>query len=275
MFDIRNKKTLFFLMAAVFVIWAAVMGSLFFSESTDRNTIIFDEAAQLVACTPYSTIIDGVKASVVTLTASTRGGSRGGLPGMAQSNMNFDMPWNAETDSRVGCGLIIDASGYILTNLHIVNDAGEIEVQIYGLQDRPYTAKTVATDPSSNLALLKIEPPYPLPMAKLGNSDLIEVGDVVMAIGSPFGLEYSVTRGIISDNRRTITVGGQEFRDMIQTDAAINRGNSGGPLIDSNGVVVGINTAILTPTGVYVGLSFAVPVNKAKRLLMMEKYRNV
>ena len=248
MFDIRNKKTLFFLMAAVFVIWAAVMGSLFFSESTDRNTIIFDEAAQLVACTPYSTIIDGVKASVVTLTASTRGGSRGGLPGMAQSNMNFDMPWNAETDSRVGCGLIIDASGYILTNLHIVNDAGEIEVQIYGLQDRPYTAKTVATDPSSNLALLKIEPPYPLPMAKLGNSDLIEVGDVVMAIGSPFGLEYSVTRGIISDNRRTITVGGQEFRDMIQTDAAINRGNSGGPLIDSNGVVVGINTAILTPT---------------------------
>lgn len=274
MFNMTKKKTLFLLIVGVFVIWAAMMGVLLFSEPTAGSTILFDNAARLVACTPYSTIINGVKASVVTLTGSGKG-PRGGLPGMAQSNMSFDVPWNAEANNRVGCGLIIDASGYILTNLHIVDDAGKIEVQIYGLQNEIYIARTVATDPSCNLALLKIEPPYPLPTAQLGNSDLIEVGDVVMAIGSPFGLEYSVTRGIVSDDRRTITVDGQEFPDMIQADAAINRGNSGGPLVDSNGVVIGINTAILTPTGVYVGMSFAVPINKAKRLLMMAKYAAV
>jgi len=274
MFDVTKKRELFLLMVAVFVIWAAVMGVLLFSEPAGRGTILFDNAAQLVACTPYSTIIEGVKASVVTLTASGKG-PRSGLAGVAQRNMSFDIPWSAETNNRVGCGLIIDGSGYILTNLHIVDGAGKIEVQIYGLENRTYTAKTVATDRSSNLALLKIEPPYPLPTGQLGNSDLIEVGDVVMAIGSPFGLEYSVTRGIISDERRTITVDGQEFPDIIQTDAAINRGNSGGPLVDSNGVVIGINTAILTPTGVYIGMSFAVPINKAKKLLMTAKYSAV
>jgi len=274
MFNITKKRYLVSLAVAFFMIWAAVMGVLLFSEPSDSGAILFDNAAQLVACTPYSTIIEGVKASVVTLTAAGKG-SRGGLAGMAQSNMSFDVPWNAETNSRIGCGLIIDGSGYILTNLHIVDGAGKIEVQIYGLENNSYIASTVATDPSSNLALLKIEPPYPLPTGQLGNSDLIEVGDVVMAIGSPFGLEYSVTRGIISDDRRTIRVDGREFPNMIQADAAINRGNSGGPLVDSNGVVIGINTAILTPTGVYVGLSFAVPINKAKKLLMTAKYSAV
>ncbi len=275
MFNMTKKKALFLLIVGVFIVWAAMMGVLLFSEPTAAGSaILFDNAAQLVACTPYSTIIEGVRASVVTLTAFSKG-PRGGTPGAAQSNMSFDIPWSGQTDNRVGCGLIIDASGYILTNLHIVDDAARIEVQIYGLENESYIAKTVATDPSFNLALLKIEPPYPLPTGQLGNSDLIEVGDVVMAIGSPFGLEYSVTRGIVSDERRTITVDGRELPDMIQTDAAINRGNSGGPLVDSNGVVIGINTAILTPTGVYVGMSFAVPINKAKKLLMMAKYSAV
>jgi len=269
-FDLRETKNIWVLTVAVFGMWVGVMGMLFFADAPATSAVVLGSAAQLVACDPYSTIIEGVKASVVTLTASGKG-PRVGPADTAQSNMSFDLPWSGQTDSRIGCGLIIDACGYILTNLHIVDSAARIEVQIYRLENETYLAKTVATDPSSNLALLKIEPPYPLPTAHLGNSELIEVGDVVMAIGSPFGLEYSVTRGIVSDERRSIVVDGRELSDMIQTDAAINRGNSGGPLIDSNGVVIGTNTAILTPTGVYVGMSFAVPINKAKKLLLMGK----
>jgi len=274
MFDLRKKKNLLFLMVAMFGLWVGMMAMLFFSEGPTAGAALIDNALELVACDPYSTIIDRVKASVVTIRAAGRG-PRGTTPGASRSNMRFDVPWNAETNTRVGCGVVIDASGYILTNLHVVEEATAIEVQLHGLDNKTYAAKTVGTDASCNLALLKIEPPYPLPEAKLGNSDLAEVGDVVMAIGSPFGFEYSVTRGIVSDERRTITVNGLELEDMIQTDAAINRGNSGGPLIDSNGLVIGINTAILTPSGVYVGMSFAVPINKSKKLLMMARYSAV
>ncbi|MFC1734927.1 trypsin-like peptidase domain-containing protein [Candidatus Hydrogenedentota bacterium] len=274
MFELRKKKTMLLALAAVSVAWVGMMGMLFLSDAPIAGTALIDSAFQLVSCDPYYTIIEGVKASVVTITASGKG-PRSGAPDTSPSNMNLDIPWNAQTDTRMGCGLIIDSSGYILTNLHLVEDATKIEVQVYRSEDKTYTGKTVASDASANLALLKIEPSYPLPEATLGNSDLIEAGDVVMAIGSPFGFEYSVTRGIVSDERRTITINDMELTEMIHTDAAINRGNSGGPLIDSNGIVIGINTAILTPTGVYVGLSFAVPINKARKLLITQKYSGV
>ena len=271
MFDLENKKTLLLAVLGMFFLWLGIMGMLFVYETPEVDAIFLGSAARLTSCTPYSTILDGVKASVVTVSVSSTGPRRAPAP-PSQSNMSFDLPINPDGSTAIGCGVIVDPAGYILTNLHIVNGAQKIDVQMYQLEKERFSAKIVAKDTETNLALLKIESPYPLPTPELGNSDLIEAGDVVMAVGSPFGFEYSVTRGIISDERRTITVDGLELRDMIQTDAAINPGNSGGPLVDSNGVVVGINTAILTPTGVYVGLSFAVPINHAKRLLMMAKY---
>ena len=274
MFDLKGKKGLLVLVTLTFLAWVGMMGMLFATQPSPPEAVALDNAFQLVSCDPYSTVIEKVKASVVTLTATGRGPQAAG-PDTAPGAMRFDVPWQGASNQRIGCGLVIDPSGYILTNRHIVDGATDIDVRIYGMGEKTYPAKVAATDPAVNLALLKIQPPYPLPTARLGNSDLVEAGDVVMAIGSPFGFEYSVTRGIVSDERRTITVNGQELPDMIQTDAAINRGNNGGPLIDSNGLVVGVNTAILTPSGVYVGLSFAAPINKCKKLLMTAKYSAV
>ena len=269
--DQSVRKVLYLLAVAVFGAWVALVAATFAREAAASGTVFSSDAVRFVSCTPYSSVIDAVKASVVTVTASD-GGSPGAAPKMAMGRMNFDAPWDAQGNRRFGCGVIIDGSGYVLTNLHIVENAGQVEVRVFGAEEKAYAANIVATEPAADLAFLKINPEYPLPTVQLGNSDLIEAGDVVMAIGSPFGLEYSVTMGIISDDHRAITVNGKRFPDMIQTDAAINRGNSGGPLIDSNGVVVGINTAILSPTGVYAGLSFAVPINDAKKLLMVAKY---
>ncbi len=275
MSNVLKKRILLFLIITGFIASATMVAiAMSFCEPASTDVLLLGKAAQLASGTTYFTVIEGVKAAVVTLTVSGKGPPVP-LPGKLPETMTFDVARTGETDVRIGCGLIIDPSGYILANLHTVNDAMKIEVQIYRIRDKAYAAHIVATDPVSNLALLKIDPPYLLPTCQLGNSDLIKAGDVVMAIGSPFGLEYSVTRGIISSDQRTITVEGRELAGMIQTDAAINQGNSGGPLVDSNGVVVGINTAILTPTGAYVGMSFAVPINKAKKLLMKTKYSGV
>jgi S1-C subfamily serine protease len=272
MSNILKKRILLFLIVfGFFASTAMVVIAICSSGPASGDVFFLNEDAQLTSSMTYATVIDGVKAAVVTLDVSGKGPQTGKPP----DTMSFDVPLAGGSDSRIGCGLVIDPSGYILTNLHVVNGGTKIEVQIYRVRDKTYTARIVATDPAFDLALLKIDIPYPLPTCSLGNSDVIKVGDVVMAVGSPFGLEYSVTRGIISDDRRTITVEGHELADMIQCDAAINRGNCGGPLVNSNGVVVGINTAILTPSGVYVGTSFAVPINKAKKLLMKAKYSGV
>ena len=162
----------------------------------------------------------------------------------------------------LGSGVIVDAKGYILTNRHVVEKADRIRVK---LQDENtaspgHDAKVIGTDAETDLAVIKIETDRPLPAAKLGNSDSMEVGDWVLAIGSPFGLQETVTAGIVSAKGRNI-VPGRQFQSFLQTDAAINPGNSGGPLVNLNGEVVGINTAILTETSSYAGVGFALPSN--------------
>jgi serine protease Do len=162
----------------------------------------------------------------------------------------------------LGSGVIVDSKGYILTNRHVVEKADRIRVK---LQDEPlstpgHDAKVIGTDAETDLAVIKIEADHPLPAAKLGNSDSMEVGDWVLAIGSPFGLQETVTAGIVSAKGRNI-VPNRQFQSFIQTDAAINPGNSGGPLVNLNGEVVGINTAILTETSSYAGVGFALPSN--------------
>jgi serine protease Do len=162
----------------------------------------------------------------------------------------------------LGSGVIVDGKGYIVTNRHVVEKADRIRVK---LQDESpalpgHEAKVIGTDQETDLAVIKIDIEKPLPAAKLGNSDGMQVGDWVLAIGSPFGLQETVTAGIVSAKGRNI-VPNRQFQTFIQTDAAINPGNSGGPLVNLAGEVVGINTAILTETSSYAGVGFALPSN--------------
>ncbi|HEX6979812.1 MAG TPA: DegQ family serine endoprotease [Alphaproteobacteria bacterium] len=163
----------------------------------------------------------------------------------------------------LGSGFIIDEAGYIVTNNHVIADADEIKVI---LQDNTQlSAKLVGRDAKTDLALLKVESEKPLPFVKFGNSDEARVGDWVIAIGNPFGLGGSVTAGIISARQRDINAG--PYDDFIQTDASINRGNSGGPMFNLAGEVIGINTAIYSPSGGSVGIGFAIPSALAKPVI--------
>ncbi|MCX7933489.1 MAG: DegQ family serine endoprotease [Rhodovarius sp.] len=160
----------------------------------------------------------------------------------------------------LGSGFIIDPSGLIVTNNHVIENATEVNVI---LQDNTtLRAEVVGTDPRTDLAVLRVRPAAPLPFVQWGDSDAAEVGDWVLAIGNPFGLGGTVTAGIISARGRDIRQG--PFDDFIQTDAAINRGNSGGPLFNMRGEVIGVNTAIYSPTGGSIGIGFAIPSNLAR-----------
>lgn len=163
----------------------------------------------------------------------------------------------------LGSGFIIDPEGYIVTNNHVIEGASDIKVTLN--DDTELPAKLIGTDPKTDLALLKVESKRPLPAVPWGDSDQARVGDWVMAVGNPFGLGGTVTAGIVSARGRDIQEG--PFDDFLQIDAAINRGNSGGPTFDLNGNVVGINTAIYSPSGGSVGIGFAIPSNLAKSVV--------
>ncbi|MGK2923284.1 MAG: Do family serine endopeptidase [Methyloceanibacter sp.] len=166
--------------------------------------------------------------------------------------------------SSLGSGFVIDPSGLIVTNNHVIEGADEIIVNFIDGSKLKVT-KILGHDPKTDLALLKVEPKEPLKAVSFGNSSVMRVGDWVMAIGNPFGLGGSVTVGIISATKRDINAG--PYDDFIQTDAAINRGNSGGPLFNMEGEVIGVNTAIISPTGGSIGIGFAVPSNTATKVL--------
>lgn len=165
-----------------------------------------------------------------------------------------------------GSGFIIDARGYILTNNHVVQGAQSIEV-VLGDKSR-YAAKFIGADTRNDVALIKIEPKGKrLTALPLGDSSLLQVGQKVLAIGDPFGFQSTLTTGVVSALGRTVQTSQTTFIDeAIQTDAAINRGNSGGPLIDTRGDVIGINSAIYTPSGTTAGIGFAIPINTAKAI---------
>jgi Do/DeqQ family serine protease len=169
----------------------------------------------------------------------------------------------SEPLAGLGSGVIISADGYILTNNHVVESADEIDVV---LQDsRKVRGKVIGTDPDTDLAILKISLDR-LPVITLGNSDALQVGDQVLAIGNPFGVGQTVTAGIVSALGRN-QLGINTFENFIQTDAAINPGNSGGALVDVNGTLMGINTAIYSRSGGSMGIGFAIPVNTARQVL--------
>ncbi len=167
--------------------------------------------------------------------------------------------------SGTGSGVIYTADGYILTNNHVVEFADEFEVTLH--DNREFRARLVGRDPNTDMAVIKIDA-NDLSAIEIGNSDAVRVGEWALAVGNPFDLTSTVTAGIISAKGRDINIikGGTPIESFIQTDAAVNPGNSGGALVDVNGNLIGINSAIATPTGVFAGYSFAIPVNLVKRI---------
>ncbi len=183
--------------------------------------------------------------------------------------VEYDFFFNAVPVEGAGSGFVIDPKGYILTNYHVVADAEKIEVLLGDQRAQTrYSAKFIGADQRNDVALLKIDPKgAQLAALPLGDSSALQVGQKVLAIGNPFGFQSTLTTGVVSALGRTVQTGQNTFiEDAIQTDASINRGNSGGPLLDTRGQVIGINSAIYSPTGTAAGVGFAIPINLAKRI---------
>lgn len=174
-----------------------------------------------------------------------------------------DAPPRAFRQEQSGTGFIVDKNGYIVTNHHVVAKVDHIKVKLHTDDTTEYRARVIGIDPETDLAVLKIDPKTSLIPVTIGNSDAVQVGDWAVAIGSPFGLEASVTAGIVSALGRDI---GGQLQRFIQTDAAINPGNSGGPLLNIRGEVIGVNTMIATQSGGYQGIGFALPINMVARV---------
>ena len=193
-----------------------------------------------------------------------QGGGQGGGRGVPPGHPEAGPPGGGGRAVALGSGFIIDPAGFIVTNNHVIEGADEISVTL--TDGTTLKAQLLGKDEKVDLALLKVEPPHPLSAVPFGDSDTARVGDWVLAIGNPFGLGGSVTAGIVSARGRDIRQ--SQYDDFIQTDAPINRGNSGGPLFNMKGEVIGINTAIYSPSGGSVGIGFSVPANLAKQVVM-------
>ena len=236
----------------------------------------------------FSKLAKEVEPSVVQVTStieqkmvqrrSPHGGQQGGQQGGPQDPDDFfrrffggdpfggdgqgAQPQHPFKSQGTGSGFVVDSHGYILTNNHVVEGASKVQVKLHDDQTQ-YTAKVIGTDPELDLAVIKIDAGHPLDPVKIGNSDAMQVGDWAVAIGSPFGLDETVTAGIISAKGRDLGSQGHQLQRFLKTDAAINPGNSGGPLLDIKGQVVGVNTMIATNSGASDGVGFALPINMA------------
>lgn len=219
--------------------------------------------------TSYAEVVNRVSPAVVTIRTKARVQASRQFPFMDdpffRRFFGDRLPQQPEQLQRgLGSGVIVSGDGYILTNSHVVDGAEEIVVELR--EHRNLSAKLVGSDPPSDLAVLKVEQGG-LPALALADSDKVQVGDVVLAVGNPLGIGQTVTMGIISAKSRQTGLSNGSFEDFLQTDAPINRGNSGGALVDGNGNLVGINSQILSPSGGSIGIGFAIPSNMARDVL--------
>lgn len=211
----------------------------------------------------YHNIIEQVRPAVISIDAAVQDGQPAAAP---SGDALAGMP--VANYTRIGSGVIIDPSGFALTSLHVVANASALKATVYTTGGAvEYPVKVVKADPVSDLVLIRVQANGQLPFAVLGDSGAVRTGDFIIAMGSPFGFDQTVTSGIISSRNRTLSVGGMVFENLIQTDCPINKGSSGGPLVSARGEVIGINTAIYSPTGTFSGIGFAVPVNSASGLV--------
>ncbi len=227
------------------------------------NTPLRAGEAKAPAPASYADVLDQVRASVVSVYSSKI--ERRSIPNYLRGILG-DLPDRERRVDGLGSGVIISPDGYILTNNHVVADADELKVLLH--DDRELVAKVIGTDPKTDIAVIKIEATN-LPAATLTDSDKLRVGDIVFAIGNPLGVGQTVTMGIVSATSRRVGIldDVRGYEDFIQTDAAINRGNSGGALIDARGRVVGINSAIVSNSQGNIGIGFAIPANLARFIL--------
>jgi serine protease Do len=262
-FGRRTNAVAIFIAGAIFFM---ALG-FFLATGVDRPTSsraegIFTEGqgvANVMETGPdFSRVAKQVREAIVSISAEGRAAGRSSTPNPHGDDVP-ELPDDHPAVPSEGSGFIISEEGYILTNYHVVNGGGRITVEQAGGQR--YDAEIVGYDTRDDIALLKVEPEERLPVALLGDSEAMELGDWVMAMGNPLGFEYSATVGIVSGKGRQLP--SSNFRDFIQTDAAIYPGNSGGPLFNLAGEVIGINTAVIPDTN----LGFAVPINTVKDIL--------
>lgn len=257
------------ILLAVWFILATLRPAWLMSSSHGSPTVALFQAPsdRLASAPPGSFRAAAQKASAAVVSINTSKAARRNQPG---NPLNND-PWfrfffgdpDGEPQVGLGSGVIVSESGYILTNNHVIEGADEIDVILN--DSRHARASVIGSDPDSDLAVLKIELDK-LPVIVLGNSDSLQVGDPVLAIGNPFGVGQTVTSGIVSALGRN-QLGINTFENFIQTDAAINPGNSGGALVDASGNLLGINTAIYSRSGGNMGIGFAIPVATAQQVL--------
>jgi len=271
---ISNKSHLSVLSLPALLLLCLVLvaGQSIAKAETDGDIAILDKSSKA-----FVNVVKRAKPAVVHIKVekTTKGGYPGGQsPDDILNNPFFEQffgpqfrqqhPRQQEFKQQgQGSGFIISEKGLILTNNHVVQDADVIKVILS--DNREFVAKIVGTDPQTDVALLKIDDPANLPVLPIGDSSTLEAGEWVIAIGNPFGLSQTVTVGVVSAIGRS-SVGINEYENFIQTDAAINPGNSGGPLINGRGEAVGINTALFSRTGGYMGIGFAIPINMAKSI---------
>jgi len=253
-----------FLLAVASALMAVGATALIYSVGT-RWGLVTGAAVDIHEATPIS-VSDP---SVVSDEQNSIEVYRAAAPGVAFINTTtYRQDWWGEVQEGRGngSGSVIDATGNILTNWHVIEKAQKLTVSFGG--DKVYPAKVVGGDPDTDLAVIKIDPPPGMTVIPLGDSDKLVVGQKVLAIGNPFGLDRTLTTGVISGLQRPIRArNNQPIDAAIQTDASINPGNSGGPLLDKFGRMIGINSQILSPAGGSVGVGFAVPVSTAKRVV--------
>ncbi|MEM1075135.1 MAG: Do family serine endopeptidase [Pseudomonadota bacterium] len=216
-------------------------------------------------------LAEQISPSVVNITTSTNVSQRTGPQGIVPEGSPFEeffrdrnngQDGRPRRSSALGSGFVISGDGYVVTNNHVIDGADEILVEFFNGDE--LSAEVIGTDPNTDIALLKVESDDPLPFVEFGNSDDARVGDWVIAMGNPLGQGFSVSAGIVSARKRELS---GRYDDYIQTDAAINRGNSGGPLFNMEGDVIGVNTAILSPNGGSIGLGFSMASNVVTRVI--------